>query len=188
MPNYDWHCQVCDSTNPAAASICTQCGCPAEVNALEIEARKRAYLPGITRVQETTWTNETEPKSEIHNRRPDGSNIVPIRDLMNSLFFTVIGVWLAWSFFKDEKAVFAFSKRAHTYIEVSGIFSSLLGSLAMLTLASSSISIIADHFDRRANEPAYKKFNKYCLIAFVALTLLAILVGWKIEHIQVLHK
>jgi hypothetical protein len=188
MPSYDWHCQVCDSTNPSSASICTQCGCPDEVNALEIEARKRTYVPGTSRVQTTTRTSETEPKSEITNHRPDGSNIVPIKDLINSLFLTVIGVWLAWSFFKGEKAVFTFSKHAHTYIEVSGIFSSLLGSLAMLTLASSSISIIADHFDRRANEPAYKKFNKYCLIAFVVLTILAILVGWKLEHIQVLHK
>jgi hypothetical protein len=187
MPSYDWHCQVCDSANPAAASICTQCGCPSEVNALEIEARKRAYVPGKN-VLKTSWTNEPKPRPETPNRRPDGSNIIPIRDLMNSLLLTVIGVWLAWSFFKDEKAVFAFSRHAHTYIEVSGYFSSLLGSLAMLTLASSSISIIADHFDKRANEPAYKKFNQYCLIVFVLLTLLAIFVGWKLEHIQVLHK
>lgn len=42
MPNYDWRCQVCDSVNHDSSIACNSCGCPAEVNAYEIERRKQA--------------------------------------------------------------------------------------------------------------------------------------------------
>ena len=44
MPSYDWKCQVCDSSNDASADICTTCKSPANLSALDIEARKAAYL------------------------------------------------------------------------------------------------------------------------------------------------
>lgn len=188
MPNYNWHCQVCESTNQATVESCINCGCPAEVNALEIEERKRVYKRNTPGTQAAPTVEETDKKPETPARRADGSNIVPTKTQLDSFFFSLICVWLSWVFLRDERAVFAFSKHARSYIEVSGFFSSLLGSLAMLAMASSFISIVADHFDRRPNEPAYKKFNKYCLITFVILSFLAFVVGWKLEHIQLLHR
>lgn len=150
---------------------------------MEIEDRKRRY--------------EANPEEKLLSipisfnraigptRRADGSNIVPIDELLRSIFLAIAGLWLAWTFFKEEHAVFSLGKRSNTYIEVSGFFSSLLGSLAMLAVASSAISIVADHFDRRPNEPMYKRVNSYCLAAFIGLALLSIFVGWKLEHIQI---
>lgn len=179
-----WFCKVCENQNPPSAGICEQCGSPADIEKSEIESRQEGYK----KQGPLKPTQIDGPETTLPERRPDGSNIIPTNELIQSFFFTILGGWLAWRFLKDEQAVFAFSKRASTYIEVSGFFSSLLGALAMLMVASSSLSIIADHFDRRPNEPAYKKFNKVCSIAFVILTLLAIFVGWKLEHIRVLHR
>ena len=44
MPSYDWKCQVCDSTNDASADLCATCKSPANLSAVDIEARRAAYI------------------------------------------------------------------------------------------------------------------------------------------------
>ncbi len=186
MPNYIWRCHVCDCRNEAETYRCARCGCPDEVNAYEIEERKRRYELHPENYPLVAPAQFDKPRDPT--RRADGSNIVPINELVRSVFLSIVGLWLAWSFLKDERAIFSFGKGSHTYIEVSGFFSSLLGALSILAIASSAISVVADHFDRRPNESIYKKINGYFLTAFISLALLSILVGWQLEHIQVLRR
>jgi predicted nucleic-acid-binding Zn-ribbon protein len=44
MTAYNWRCQVCDSVNDSSADICATCKSPANLSALDIEARKATYV------------------------------------------------------------------------------------------------------------------------------------------------
>ena len=45
MPSYDWNCQVCDSLNKASADdVCATCKSPANLSAMDIEARRAAFI------------------------------------------------------------------------------------------------------------------------------------------------
>lgn len=125
-----------------------------------------------------------ESESEV-KRRSDGSNIIPGKVLFSSIYISILGLWLSWKFLSDEKAVFVFGKHTRTYIEVSGSYSSFLGSLSMLMMAIAGASVIADHFDRRENEHKYKKFLKLSGVGILIFLGLSIFIGWKFEHIQI---
>lgn len=43
MPAYNWQCQVCDTANSASTEICISCKSPANLNSVEIDARKAAF-------------------------------------------------------------------------------------------------------------------------------------------------
>lgn len=186
MPDHFWTCDVCREKNPPYTEACRNCYTLAPRS--DINIRKQLDIEKQTPEDEKSIQEETSLEAAAPSRRPDGSNIIPGDELMRAAMVSLFGPWLAWSFLKDERALFSLGKRSHTYIEVSGFFSSLLGALSMLAVASGAISIIADHFDRRPNEPTYQKINRYCWIAFLILVLLSIFIGWKLEHIQVIHK
>lgn len=66
MPNYDWRCQVCDSVNPGSSIACNSCGCPAEVNAYEIERRKKAWGANETKIDaDSGMSNGVLPLSSV---------------------------------------------------------------------------------------------------------------------------
>jgi len=43
MPAYTWSCLACDRTNPALASFCERCGCPAQASGSRIEGTRSAW-------------------------------------------------------------------------------------------------------------------------------------------------
>lgn len=44
MPPYNWTCQVCETSNEASTEICVSCKSPANLNSVELDARKAAFL------------------------------------------------------------------------------------------------------------------------------------------------
>lgn len=188
MPAYNWQCQVCEASNWASVTCCAHCGCPAEVSAREIDARKRVYVPRpITHVTPTEQVKINVEDVE-QARREDGSNIVPAKRLLDSIYLIAIGLAFSYLFLKDERAIIAFSTRARAHIEINGALSSFLGSLAMLAVAVGGVGVIVDHFDRRPNEHNYETFQKYCSLVFLTLMVLTILVGWQFEQIRLVRR
>lgn len=43
MQSYHWICQACDTSNAGSEKKCTNCACPSECNAIEIDLYKLVY-------------------------------------------------------------------------------------------------------------------------------------------------
>jgi len=41
MNSYFWSCQACEGENPGGVDTCRNCGCPAQISAVELKAFKR---------------------------------------------------------------------------------------------------------------------------------------------------
>ena len=109
---------------------------------------------------------------------------VSFTDLFRGVVLAPSLLWIALRFFEEGKAAFSFSRKATSFLEVSGPWSSMLGALAMLMGAAAFGSMVADFFDTRPNEHVYRKFFLWCLYSAAICFLLAVLVGAQLEHIH----
>lgn len=75
---YAWACLVCSTTNAAGALQCSRCGCPDLVDGRELAERQRQYAQG----QPYDGTHKGPVRTRIEGRRVNGSNIIPLHDLL----------------------------------------------------------------------------------------------------------
>ncbi len=162
---YDWCCLVCETNNPAGRTSCSLCKCPDRVSGRELQERQRQFKLG----RPYDGAHRAAPKSRDPLKRLDGSNKLPIEDLLRYPFFTLAAGYAAYTAFLDGKSTVYLSRHSKgVLIEQYWALSFVIS--GYLLLAVFFMSQLIDHFDRRPNESIYKTIAKWSVgIGFPSL-------------------
>jgi len=168
---YAWSCLVCSTSNAAGSLQCTQCGCPDRVDGRELAERQRQFSLG----QPYDGTHKGKPKSRIPGRRLDGSNTVPLIDLVKAAFGAVAIVFALHQMLSSGRTR-VFLSRHSAGVEVQDTLALAVIALGYVALLVWAVATVADHFDRRANEAIYKRVSTFavglgfpCLLLGIAI-------------------
>jgi hypothetical protein len=164
---YAWVCFVCENRNAAGALQCSRCGCPDRVDGRELAERQRQFAMG----QPYDGTKKGPVRSRIEGLRLDGSNIIPLQDLLIAAL-APFGVVLALiDIFTDGSRLVALSRHAPGVI-VDQPWALAAVAVGYIGLFVWGVATVADHFDRRPNEKRYAKVRRWAAaIGFLSMLL-----------------
>lgn len=186
MPSYRWRCQVCDLTNAPELEACRQCACPAVVSGEEIVFRKKRFDAEVSNRMAHVPPTEAELKNSGIRVLPVSHKPALVTEFFESISLVIVGLHFSWNFLRNEQAVFPITEHG-PYIEISGMFSSLLASLSMFVVACEGVILAASVIDQRSCRPNYRFWSRRILAACLTLAAVAILVGWMFETIRIRH-
>ena len=179
MPEHNWTCLACDKSVSAENTECLDCGCPMDISGHELDLFKKGKI--------TKFRPASELADAKDGRRADGSNIIPHSELFESVVSSLMFIFLAWYFLKEEKAIISFPKDSGTVIEIRGVYPSIFAAIALILLATVMASVIFDHFDRRNNEHIYKAISSWLSRLSLISIIVCTFIGWLTGNIHVVN-
>ncbi len=148
---YAWMCLVCSTSNAAGSLQCIQCGCPDRVNGRELTERQRQFAVG----QPYDGAHRGKPKSRVPGRRLDGSNTVPLVDLVRAAFGVVALIFALYEILASGHSRVSLSRHS-TAVDIHDTLALTVIAIGYVGLLVWAVATVADHFDRRPNEPIYR--------------------------------
>lgn len=150
---------MCSTTNAAGALQCSRCGCPDRLDGRELAERQHQFAKG----QPYDGTHRGPVRPRIEGRRVDGSNIIPLQDLLIAAL-APFGVVLALiDIFTNGSRLVALNRRDPGVIvdQPWALAAAAAAAVGYLSLLVWGVATVADHFDRRPNEKRYTQVRTW---------------------------